>query len=741
MRVERLLKMGIGEIAYRGRQEAWKWLERARVNGNGNGDNRREAIFKMVTPDLNCVRGRFVESDLNGAAHALRDRFFAGGRSRFFSGAVSEEIPMLIAGQMPDSCKATIAAADAICGRRFNLLGYRGLTFGDPVDWHLDPVSGLRAPLAHWSRINPLDASLIGDSKVIWELNRHQWLVSLGQAYQITGDRRYADAFSGYVQDWIRANPVGVGINWASSLEVALRLISWSWALFLFQGSVELSPELYLTMLEAVSAHAGHIEKYLSYYFAPNTHLTGEALGLFYAGLLFPEVRPAKRWRELGARILIEQSERQIYSDGVYFEQSTYYQRYTVEIYLHFMMLAARNGTEIPAEIGERVQKMLDALLALRRPDGSMPQVGDADGGWLLPLVPRDPDDFRGVFSTAAVWFRRPDYAWAAGGLAPETLWLVGPSALKCFEALRPAPPATPPSRLFPDGGYVVLRSGWEKDAHQLIFDVGPLGCPITGGHGHADLLSIQCSVFGEPYLVDPGTYGYTSEPEWRDFFRSTAAHSTVLVDGASQALAAGPFSWQMRPRPRLRQWLSTGAYDLADAEHDAYQRLSDPVTHRRRVIFVKPRYWLLLDDLEGAAEHRIELHFQFAPMEVTLGRRLWAVAHGTRGRGLLIRAFSTVPLKVDLLRGELQPIRGWYSPDYGQRQPAPVLIYSAVSRLPLRILTLILPTESLPSPEPDVLPLLGDSGGLVGLIFRDRGEQIVFREQGVTVGKVPSNS
>ena len=76
--------------------------------------------------------------------------------------------------------------------------------------------------------------------------------------------------------------------------------------------------------------------------------------------------------------------------DGVYFEQSTCYQRYTVEIYLHFLILAMRNGMAIPADVGQRVQRMLDFLLAIRRPDGSIPQIGDADGGWLLPLATRD---------------------------------------------------------------------------------------------------------------------------------------------------------------------------------------------------------------------------------------------------------------------------------------------------------------------------------------------------------------
>src|SRR5204862_4813983 len=126
------------------------------------------------------------------------------------------------------------------------------------------------------------------------------------------------------------------------------------------------------------------------------THLTGEALGLFYAGVLFPDLPGARRWSALGSRILVEQIEQQVLADGVYFEQSTHYQRYTVEIYLHFLILAELNGIAVPSAVTDRIQRMLDFLLAVRRPDGSVPQIGDADGGTLLPLVDRPPDDLRG---------------------------------------------------------------------------------------------------------------------------------------------------------------------------------------------------------------------------------------------------------------------------------------------------------------------------------------------------------
>lgn len=721
-----MLQMSVNEVVVRGRQEASKWLDRMAAA------KAPVTWSERARPQKGGLRSRAM--DRHRVAPAFVDHVRECLTLRFFESAARADATVGLIEQIPESRDRIIAVADAICRGRFDLLGYRGLDFGDPVDWHLDPISGRRAPCIHWSRLDPLDPTLAGDSKVIWELNRHQWLLPLGQAYRFTRDERYAEAFAQYVQEWMRTNPEGMGINWASSLEVAFRLISWCWALILFRGSRLLSRDVFARMLAGIADHARHVERYLSLYFSPNTHLTGEALGLFYAGTLFPDLSQGRRWRELGARLLIEHCERHILADGVYFEQSTCYQRYTAEIYLHFLILAARNGIGVPNAVPHRLQRLLDFLVAIRCPDGSMPQIGDADGGWLLPLIPRAPGDLRGIFSIAAAFFSRPDYAWAAGGVGPEALWLLGPTGAKMFEAHVPTPPQTAPSQVFRDGGYVVMRNGWGRDAHQLIFDVGPLGCPITGVHGHADLLSIQCGIFGEPCLVDPGMYCYTPHPEWRNYFRGTAAHSTVLVDGQEQAIPAGPFKWQARPRAYLRRWLSTEKFDFAEGEHDAYDRLPDPVCHRRKVLFMKPRYWVIVDDLEGRTEHQIELRFQFAPLQVTLDRDLWARVRGTGGRLLLIRPFANASLKASVHSGELPLIQGWISPEYGRRQPAPVVTYSMATRLPLRIMTLLLPMLEPDAAAPGVTPLIGECGMPVGLMFEDAGESVRFDDLGPSV-------
>jgi hypothetical protein len=239
-----------------------------------------------------------------------------------------------------------------------------------------------------------------------------------------------------------------------------------------------------------------------------------------------------------------------------------------------------------------------------------------------------------------------------------------------------------------------------------LILDVGPLGCPHSGGHGHADLLSVQCSAFGEPYLADAGTGSYHADEPWRSFFRSSAAHSTVLVDGIGQAAPAGPFAWHARPRARLREWVSTEAYDLADAEHDAYLTLPDPVVHRRRVLFVKPRYWVIVDDLDGQAEHRVDLGFQFAPIDLIADVDPWVRARRSGGRGLAIGAWSA-GLERSIVAGGVDPLRGWHSAEYGRREAAPFVAYSVVARFPVRVISAVVPLAHESASVPSLTELL----------------------------------
>jgi hypothetical protein len=695
-RARRVAAMGLTEIGFRTRQASAKWIDRIQLDGSSA---EPEAVLRR---HATLLAG--PATALDALRHDVPNRFFAG---------VAPESLADFARRFPQARRDVLAEADVLLTRRFNLLGYQDLWFGDPIDWHLDPVHSTRAPFTHWSQIDPLAPSLVGDSKIVWELNRHQWTLRLAQAAALGGDERHAKAAVAAIDEWIAANPRGYGINWASSLEVALRLMSWTWVVMLLRHSRTLTGEVLTRVLASVHAHASHVEKYLSQYYSPNTHLTGEALGLFYAGIAFREFAEAGRWREKGAAILIDQADRQIGGDGVYFEQSSCYQRYTCEIYFHFVALAARNDIRVPERTRQHLPRMLDFLLAIRRPDGTVPAIGDADGGYLMPLARRAPDDCRGVFALAAAMFGRPEFAHAAGGLAPEVIWLLGKAGADAFAEAERGTASAATSRLFPAGGYAVMRSEGGREAHQVIVDVGPLG---NYGHGHADLLSLQCSVFGDTCLVDAGTYGYTAEPEWRDYFRSTAAHNTVTVNRKQQAEPSGPFGWRQRPRATIRNWRSTADFDLIDAEHDAFAAQGTAVVHRRRVIFVKPEFWIVIDDLRGHGTHSAEWSFQFAPLTVALGADQSARVETARGSVVWISPISSVALDAAVATGDFAPIRGWISPDYGLRVPSPMLIYSTTSPLPVRVITVWYPDRARALSPPAVHPILGRDGLAAGV-------------------------
>ncbi|HEY8134217.1 MAG TPA: alginate lyase family protein [Thermoanaerobaculia bacterium] len=705
----RLLRMELPELVFRGRQETFKFVDRIRLS-------------RAPATRLDIGRERL-------------NRFRENCETYFFEGPFDPLVPEAIRSGNGDECQAVLVAAHHASRGRFDLLGYRALEFGDPPDWHLDPVSGRRAPFVHWSLVDPLDSRTLGDSKVIWELNRHQWLVHLAQAWRLTGDHRYAQTVVYSIQAWLRLNPPGIGINWASSLEVAFRLISWCWALILIRDSGLLTPDVFLDLERAAEAHATHVERYLSHYFSPNTHLTGEALGLFYAGVVFRHLKRAERWRSLASRILVREIEHQVLPDGVYFERSTCYQRYTADIYLHFLILAGRSGIEVPAIVAKRLKSMLDVLLQLRQPDGSMPSIGDADDGAVMPLSTASPDDYRATFSTAAVMLRDSGFAWAAGRLASDTLWLLGTRAAAVFQGLEKREPDAALCRVFPAGGFVAMRSGWDAKAHGLIFDAGPLGCEYSAGHGHADLLSIQCSAFGERYLVDAGTSCYTANREVRNFFRSTTAHSTVVVDGMSQAEPAGPFSWVNRCSAHLLRWSIDPAFSHFDAFSDAYKRLADSVTHRRRVAFVGSRYWIVIDDLCASENHRLDIRFQFAPMQIRATDDGWVRASRSGGRGLLLRSFASTPLEVSVREGVRAPMEGWVSSGYGHMEPAPAVVYTATTKFPVRILTLLWPAEDV-DVLPDIEVAYDDDGRPFGLhdpeqsVFIDADDEFVIQQR-----------
>lgn len=690
--LEKLRGKSLREIRVRGLQELTKLNER--ILGAGTKELTDKALLGEISPRSRNGNGE-------GSAMLILERIrssSAASRSTttlpiFPTLARRNETSAIIKERFSNERQALLERAERAILGRFDLLGFRGLSFGDKIDWHLDPTTGKRTPLVHWSKIDYLDPNVAGDKKVTWELNRHGHFVTLGQAYWLTGDERFAEAFVSQASSWMDANPPKLGINWASSLELSFRVIAWIWTLHLLADSDRLAPKFVSRLFKYLIAQGRHIESYLSHYFSPNTHLTGEALGLFYLGAVLPELGRASRWRDIGLGVLLDQLTQHIRPDGAYFEQSTYYHRYTVDFYTHLIVLARAANVKLPREVEERLSPAFDYLMYITRPEATSPHLGDDDGGRLLSLNARRADDFRDTLATGAALLGRSDWKFVAGEAAIETLWLLGPEALARYDEMEARAPLET-SHAFVDGGCYIMRDGWSQRASYVLADCGPHGSS-TGAHAHADALAIEYAVEGKTWLVDPGTFTYTGDARLRDQFRSTEAHNTMTVDGQPQSVPAGPFGWKHIAQSNPKQFITGEAFDYFEGSHDGYERFDDPVKHTRSLLFLKnpdhsalPPFLVVRDQFDARKQHRYALRYHLAP-----GCSVNAVdneikASDASGRGLSISAFGETELKSRVEDG-------WVSSCYGQREPAPVALFEAQGEGPQQFVSFIIPEKT----------------------------------------------
>ena len=668
------------------------------------------------------LRGAISKNDGARAASLLPDYFKARKSPAFYwAHGERDDLVKTFKRRFPGGAERLLHDAEALCEHRFSIFSYPEISCGDQIPWRRDMVHGVESSLGHYSRQAPWSMEKTGDSKIVWELNRHQHFFTLSAAFLLTENEKFAEECLTQWEDWTEKNPYLQGINWASSLEVAFRAWTWSWTLFLLLGSRALNGERIGRMTQALTRSASFIAENLSTYFSPNTHLLGEGFALFIIGLLFPELKRAEDWRELGKKVLMEEMQKQVCEDGSHFEQSIFYHRYAIEFFLCASILADGNSVSFPREYRDRLEKMLEFLVYTSWPAGAHPSVGDSDGGRLIAFGSFDAQDQRSVLGTGAVYFARKDFRTIAGGMPEQCLWLLGSDSEREFDRLGESQPKML-SRTFADAGLVTMRSGWSSNANFLMFDAGPQGMGPSA-HGHADSLAILCAANGVNWLVDPGTFVYTSSRPWRDYFRSTPAHNTVAIDDLDQAERVDWFKWRKFPVVKLESSFSNPSLDYAVGSHTGYARLAQSVFHRRNVVFLKPDLWLLSDELTGQGMHRASIFFHFGP----------GVSVKCVGSGWLAKKngkqFSLVPLahgmEFRIATGEKMPIQGWCSSDYGHREPASVLIGEVRASMPLRLNWMMYPAE-----EGQAAPIFreeAEDGSVVSVRRKDRMDWLVW--------------
>jgi hypothetical protein len=566
-----------------------------------------------------------------------------------------------------------LSEADEIVVGKVRLFG------GEPVDLRLT----FDEPLHHWTayETNPSLLSnlysLIPDIKFLWEPARFGWAFTLGRAYTISGEEKYAGAFWRYAETFLDANPPYLGPNWMSGQEVALRLMAFVWASQVFAASPASTPQRKARLAEAVAHHASRIPPTLVYARSQNNnHLLTEAAGLLTAGLALPEAPQAARWRKLGAQWLEYGFRHQIDGYGEYSQHSTNYHRLMLQVALWVRALNTKD-TKVTKENQENLcvhlspsclRRLVAAthwLLALLDPTtGQVPNLGANDGAYIFPLTICPFPDFRPVIQAAARAFL--NYELPRGPWDEMSLWFGIPMENKQY--LRT-------ERYL--GDHLHARNSW---AYLRT-------AQFTSRPSHADQLHLDLWWRGLNIARDAGTYLYNAAPPWDNSLAATQVHNTVTIDGCDQFTRASRFLYL--------DWANAYREDEIASDPQTIQRVrgryrARGFRHTRSVTAFTDDRWLVEDEILRLTKRRklfvARLHWSLpdwewnienrdSKVEISLQSPLGVIALTVETAPLLSTPHPIISLTRggELLYGEgiLSPFIGWVSPTYGVKIPA----------------------------------------------------------------------
>lgn len=571
------------------------------------------------------------------------------------------------------------AEADEIASGKVRYFSRTVGDLGFPFDWFLNPFTGKRVDAArHWCDRNDFEADQ-GDIKFYWEPARFAWVYPLVRAYAADRDKRRAETFWALFESWRAANPPNMGPSWQCGQECALRVMALTFAWHGFWNALASTPARIADLAATLATLAERIESNIRFaQVQMGNHALSEAVGLYTVGTLFPEFRRAEAWRRHGRQVIELEAKLHSYSDGSYIQHSFNYHRLMLHDFLWALRLGELNGDRIDPYVTEICGKHARFLYDFQEPtNGHVPTYGQNDGAVVLPLDNCGYLDYRPV-AQAMHYQARRQRLYEPGPWDEPLVWLFGAT---------PSTPVDVPPRTscrYDVGGYYGLRGRetW-----------GMVRCHTVLHHPHqADMLHFDLWWRGQNVLRDSGSHSYNAPEPWKHFFVSTAAHNALELAGQDQMLKSHRFSWAYPTRSQLHEFTPGVApdCDYFQGEHYGYHRLPSRATHRRAVLRVAERLWLVVDDVLGSRAERMRLfwHLIDAPYE--------ADARGVtlrteQGPARLSTWTDALDARVEVIRGrEKPPVQGWNSLYYGEKKPAPTWVLDVKSALPRRFVTLV---------------------------------------------------
>lgn len=655
-------------------------------------DTGRELLARMCGTEMS-------DADFLGTAWGSRYSFCTvaelGGyfrdrrQPRLFSDCLrAQHSTLLTEESLADYYGREALEADRICRHSFCLLGSDMTDLGAEINWHCDFKTGYCWDRRKYYRNIEIPWGK-ADIKVPWELSRFQHLSLLGRAYCLSSEEKYAAEFVKQILSWIRSNPVGFGVNWRCTMDVAIRAGNWILGYCYFRGSEHITDEFIVTFLKSIYQHARHIKENLEWNSGrTSNHYLANIAGLLCIGTFFPEFREAEQWRSFSIKELANEMHKQVYPDGCDFEASTCYHRLALEFFFFSTLQVAANQAEdcgqnyrvaaesaFGKEYTEKLYRMFDAVYHLLKPDGMMPQIGDNDSGRYLKPSEREVLDMRYLLALGSVFFEEArwkirEYHCLEEDIV-EILTVYGSRGRRIWDSLPWHSLEDAKSKVFCDAGWYIIRA----DREYCIISCNSSDREANTAHYHSDKLSFELCIEGRDFIVDPGTYVYTVQPEWRNKFRSAAYHNTVVIDGKEQYVFFKNNLFKSRSCSHVSctKWRSDAEVHIFQGEHHVFSPKKETVIHLRKISLdgISGK-WSISDSfrVEGRqrkksrpAEHFFQWYFHLHP-DVRVDTATEDSVVLTNGEvNVQFTVDSNVPLA-------LHVVDSWYSPEYRRKIP-----------------------------------------------------------------------
>ncbi len=597
--------------------------------------------------------------------------------------------------------EAAIEKADRILKHDFKWITPNCPQFDEKINWHSAFSEGKSWPLDFFLDLDYWSSKKPGDIRQNWEFNRHQYFVTLGKAYLFTGNEKYAAEFVNQIDDWIDQNPAGYGCNWIHSQETAIRMVSWIWAFFLFINAPAFTKEKKIKVLKSLYQHADYTYLTLSHDTVTHNHLVSEVCGLAFFAILFPEFKLSNKWETTGLRIFERELLKQVWENGPQAELSTNYHLFVLDSFLNVKILLDKNDRSISRELNDRIEKMIEYVMNFLRQDGTFPLIGDNDSGRIYKLSEKDSKDRRSYLSTGAVLFNRPDFKYSAGKFYEESFWLLGISGLNKFKNINSIPPLEN-AAVYENIGNAFYKTGGDAQSIYFLFRSGPanLRKEVAFAHNHADYLNFNLSFGGVNFFVDPGTYQYSLDDNWRYYFRSTNAHNTISIDGDDHLdVKSFRFGIPEIKTARINDYQITDDYFYINAEHFGYTKKG--INHSRKVFVSKESFVIIVDHISGTGSHLIRRNFNIGKAGIQQLDNSRILLELNNKKAVIDYLENT---ELSIVKGKEDPVEGWVSETYGEKYPSSIIYDELKTELPSTRAVIIYNKTELPFEIEDFL-------------------------------------